>query len=433
MIQQKLQRFANNEIRFDNRHYGLRDISVLLEHFGNPHLDVPAFHIAGTNGKGSVAYMLNAILTGAGYRTGLYTSPHLLEINERIRLDNSAIDNERFGYYIDEITTYIDACGSVNPTFFDVLTVCAFLLFSECNADCAIIETGLGGRLDSTNIITPLCSIITDISYDHVGILGNTLSAISREKAGIIKNGVPVVTSNKDPEILGPITSAADSSHAPLYIFSQDFHAENIIEMESGLRFDYSLEGNFQTSMEGIEVFHPLLKQVVNASCSITASVIARGLFPKLTDTAIMKGLAAFSAPGRFQTLCRNPLLIFDPAHNEAALSEMVLLLTGKFPGRAATLVLSLMKDKEINSIMSRLASLGMKAVYFILDDRRCFVPREGDYSSVITRVVNMSEGELFSELDRLVSDRSLFFFTGSFRLYRTALDYAEHVTINCT
>ncbi len=433
MIQEKLDRFLNNETHFDGRHYGLRDIAALLEHFGNPHLTIPSFHIAGTNGKGSVAHMLNAILIRAGYKTGLYTSPHLLEINERIRLQNVQIDDEQFGIYIDEITDYIDTNTSITPTYFDILTVCAFRYFNDCHADCAIIETGLGGRLDSTNLIIPLCTIITDISFDHVGILGKTLSAISGEKAGIIKEGVPVVTSNTNPEILGPIISTATIRNAPVYLYSRDFNTRNIIETLSGFRFDYSLDSSPSISMAGIELFHPLGKQVANASCAITAAVIARREFPDLTDQVIMNGIAVFSAPGRFQTLCRKPLVVFDPAHNEAALYEMVQLLKHKYPGRAVTSVLSLMKDKEINTIMSMLASLKIKAIYYVLNDQRCFVPTGGIFADVIIDIIETDESRLISKLDTLVSEESIFFFTGSFRLYRTALDYTEHLRIKCS
>ncbi|HNW27561.1 MAG TPA: Mur ligase family protein [Spirochaetota bacterium] len=433
MIPEKLDRFLNNETRFDDRHYGLRNISALLGYFGDPHLRIPSFHIAGTNGKGSVAHMLNAIMIGAGYNTGLYTSPHLLEIHERIRLQNAAIDDRQFEVYIDEIARFVDADGSIRPTYFDVLTVCAFRYFFDSHADCAVIETGLGGRLDSTNVIIPRCSIITDISFDHVGILGNTLSAISREKAGIIKDGVPLVTSNTDPEILEPIITIADHHGAPLYIFSRDFHAHNISETDAGFKFDYSLHAEPPASINTLEFHHPLEKQVANASCAATAAVITRSDFPLVTDAAVRNGIYSFEAPGRFQTLCRNPLIIFDPAHNESALSEMVRLVIRRFSGRDATFVLSLMKDKEITSIMTMLSSLGMKAVYYILDDPRCYRPEPGAHPEVLIKIVDGDDSRLAAELDGYASDTSLFFFTGSFRLYRTALNYAEHAGAKCT
>lgn len=433
MIHEKLDRFLNNETRFDDRHYGLGNITALLKYFGDPHRGVPAFHIAGTNGKGSVAHMLNAIMIRAGYKTGLYTSPHLLEIHERIKLQNHDIDDRQFEQYIDEIAGYVDADGSIRPTYFDVLTVCAFRYFHDSHADCAVIETGLGGRLDSTNVIIPRCSIITDVSFDHVGILGNTLSAISREKAGIIKDGIPVVTSNTDPEILEPIIAIADHHGAPVYIFSRDFHAHVTDGTDTGFRFDYSLHTGAASSIGNIEIHHPLKKQVANASCAATAAILTRPDFPALADDAIRDGIASFAAPGRFQTLCRNPLILFDPAHNESALREMVRLVKRRFSGRDATFVLSLMKDKEIGTIMPMLASLGAKAFYYILDDPRCYRPEPGAHQEVITNVIDRDASLLAAELDGLSADRSLIFFTGSFRLYRTAIDYAEHAGAKCT
>jgi dihydrofolate synthase / folylpolyglutamate synthase len=433
MIQKKLEQFINNEARFDKRHYGLDGITAILDHFGNPHRYIPSFHVAGTNGKGSVAHMLNAMLTGAGYKTGLFTSPHLLDINERIRISDAMIDDVQFETYIDEIAKYVATNPSITTTYFDVLTVCAFRYFSDLHANCTIIETGLGGRLDSTNVITPIASIITDISRDHVGILGNTISAISREKAGIIKKDIPVITSNTNPEILEPIIYAATHHGSPQYLFSNNFHAMNTNETDTGFRFDYLLEAFPTKAIPGIICNHPLEKQVVNASCAITASVITRPFFPDLTDQAIRNGIAAFSAPGRFQTLCRNPLVLFDPAHNEAALYEMVRLVARKFPDRPRTFVISLMNDKEIGAIMTMLATLGVRAFYYVLDDPRCFVPHRGDYADVITEIITSDEAGLASELDRSASAESLFFFTGSFRLYRTALNYAGHACIKCS
>ncbi len=433
MIQEKLAGFLNNESFFDGRCYELRDIEVLLNHFGNPHLTVPAIHIAGTNGKGSVAYMLNSIFSAAGYRTGLYTSPHLLEINERIILGNETIDDEPFTRYIDEIIEYTDSNSSIKPTYFDVLTAIAFRYFSDCHAEFAVIETGLGGRFDSTNVIIPLCSIITDISRDHIGILGNTIREIAKEKAGIIKERVPVITSNTDPESLVPILENASLRNSPHYLFSKDFRALNIVEKDSGYRFDYSLEADLSAEIPGIDLNHPLGRQIDNASCAITSAIITKRHFPGLNDNAIRNGIGSFSAPGRFQILCQNPMVIFDPAHNEGALKEMIYLLKRKFPDRAIAVIMSLMKDKDITGIMSLLAANGIKACYCVLNDQRCFIPRDGEYADVIIKIFNSEEKRLYAELDRRISADSLFFFTGSFRLYRTALTYAGHICTNCS
>jgi len=236
----KLNTFINNENRTDFRQYGLDHVAKLLDHFGSPNRSITTIHVAGTNGKGSVAHMLNSIFMSAGYATGLYTSPHLLEINERIRIRNSAISDEDFARYVDEIVAYAGADPALHPTYFDILTVCAFRYFCDLRVDIAIIETGLGGRLDSTNVIVPLSTIITEISMDHVHILGNTLEEITREKAGIIKEKVPVVTSNTDPGILKILIETSYEMNAPIFSLNRDFSAKNIIERGAGYRYDSS-------------------------------------------------------------------------------------------------------------------------------------------------------------------------------------------------
>jgi len=212
MIREKLSRFINNENR-TNYSQDLDHVRAVLELAGNPHAAFQSIHIAGTNGKGSVAHMLNSIFMNSGYRTGLYTSPHLLEINERIKIQDENIPDQVFGGYVDDISASLDSTG-IMPTYFDVLTACAFRYFSENHVDIAVIETGLGGRLDSTNVVTPCCSVITGISLDHMDILGNTLEAIAREKAGIIKYKVPVVTANQYPMVLDIIDSASQSNRS---------------------------------------------------------------------------------------------------------------------------------------------------------------------------------------------------------------------------
>lgn len=432
MITDKLDRFLNNENRFDAGHYGLRHIEALLDHFGNPHWSVPAIHIAGTNGKGSVAHMVSSILITGGYRAGLYTSPHLLELNERIRLDGLEIADDILSRYIDDITAYTEHNPAVKPTYFDVLTACAFRYFSDAGADCAVIETGLGGRLDSTNVITPICSVITDISLDHCGILGNTIREIAEEKAGIIKEGIPVVTSNTAPEALEPIVDTAVRLQAPLYRFGIEFTASSVAESDAGYRFDYRCAGDAPAILKSIAIHHPVKKQVANGSCAITASVLARPRFPGLTDDAVRKGLDSFSAPGRFQVLLRHPMIIFDPAHNPAALDEVLRTVKRKYPRYHSTLVLSLMKDKDIPGIMAIIAAAGFRAVYIVLNDPRCMHPGKHDYPEVITEIVG-DDNEMPSALDRLVSEDTLLLFTGSFRLYRAALKYAGHRNGNNT
>jgi dihydrofolate synthase/folylpolyglutamate synthase len=433
MNNSKLNRFVNNENRTDFRHYGLDHVRKLLDQYGSPNNSIRTIHIAGTNGKGSVAHMLHSIFMNAGYVTGLYTSPHLLEINERIRIQDIPITDEEFSRYLDEIADYADTDTSINPTYFDILTVSAFRYFSDRRVDIAIIETGLGGRLDSTNVIVPQCTIITDISMDHAAILGSTLGEIAREKAGIIKEKVPVVTSNTDPEIMKILIEKSKELHAPLFSLERDFSARNIMEHESGYRYDYSLHTDLPVEIPGIELHHPLEKQIANSCCAITASILSRRRFPDLSDDAVMKGLIRFVAPGRFQVLARKPLVLFDPAHNVAAVGEMIKLVLKKYPSHAVTLILSIMKDKDIAGIMSVLQENGLTALYYTLDEVRGYRPPAGAHPRVLKKIIAGDETELVRSLDRMITGNSLFFFIGSFRLYGTALKYAEHHMLNCS
>lgn len=426
MILEKLSTFINNESRSDFRHYDLSQVRALLEHFGNPQNEIATIHIAGTNGKGSVAYMLYNMFMNAGYVAGLYTSPHLLKINERIGAHGNAISDESFNGYIDDIINYAKHNELVTPTFFDILTVCGFLYFRDHNVDIAIIETGLGGRLDSTNVIMPLCSIITDISMDHASILGNTIPAIAGEKAGIIKENIPVVTSNTASEAAKVIGEEASKKKAPLFSLNHDFSIDNISSFDDGFRFNYHCD-RYSSLLTRVLLNSPLEFQIANSSLAITASLIVRERFKKLSDDVIRSVLKNFSVPGRFQVLSSKPLVIFDPAHNEAAIAAMMKHIQQKYADRKITCIITLMKDKDIRAILSVLNQSGITAIYFTLDDPRCFHPEESEYRSFFKDIIIHDETVLFSKLDDMASNDSLFFFIGSFRHYSTALNYAKH------
>ncbi|MBN2160067.1 MAG: hypothetical protein JW807_11780 [Spirochaetes bacterium] len=424
MYTDRLNRFINNESMTDYRNYGLDTVGTLLGHFGNPHRSFTAIHITGTNGKGSVAHMLHTIFSRAGYTAGLYTSPHLLKLNERIRVGDNLIQNDDIERYLDEIIDYADAGGLKTLTYFDILTVCAFRYFYERRTDIAIVETGLGGRLDSTNVITPISSIITDISMDHANVLGRTLPAIAGEKAGIIKESVPVITSNTDPEVMKVIGEAASSRQAALIEIGRDFSAWNVEKRGPGFAYNYSMTAGPRAEISGIELNLPLGKQVVNSCCAITACIMARPQFPALSDDIIRSSLKTLVIPGRFQVLARRPLIIFDPAHNEAALIEMMKLLRENYSDREFTFVLTLMKDKDIPAIISVLAANRTRILYCVIDDPRCYHPPAG---APYETIVAADADSLYPPLDRLISDNSLFFFTGSFRNYGAAIGYAGH------
>jgi dihydrofolate synthase/folylpolyglutamate synthase len=423
MMIEKLNRFINNENRVEYRQ-DLDNVLTLLDYFGNPHTSIKTIHIAGTNGKGSVAHMLNGIFTKSGYSTGLFTSPHLLEINERIRIQNEPIPERKLGRYVDEVDACADSTG-IMPTYFDILTACAFRYFSDKNVDIAIIETGLGGRLDSTNVITPLCAIITSISMDHTRILGDSLAAIAGEKAGIIKKKVPAVTLAQDREAGEIIESVAKKMQADLFVSGKEFFTDNIFQSDDGYRFDFRLNAAPRVLLENIILRSPLAVQIDNSSLAITASIIARTSFPELSDGNIKLGIKYFTVPGRCQVLSTSPFIFFDPAHNEAAINLMLQYVEKRYGHMAVTLVLTIMKDKNIDTILSILKKFGKPVIYYVLNDDRCYQPA-GPHLSYFKKIIVDDEAALGELLDEVKSENTLFFFTGSFRLYRVALHYAE-------
>ncbi|MCP4135676.1 MAG: bifunctional folylpolyglutamate synthase/dihydrofolate synthase [bacterium] len=432
MTIERLNKFINNEKRTIYKDYTLDAVTSLLNISGNPHLRVPAIHIAGTNGKGSVAHMLNSICIESGYRTGLFTSPHLLNLNERIKINNRDIENRSLDRYINEILNHPAPGKTESPTFFDIITLIAFRYFYDNNVDIAIIETGLGGRLDSTNVITPLCSIITAISMDHTAILGSTLPEIAGEKAGIIKQGVPVITTGQEAPIRDVLISRAAQENAPLLIHGRDFSATNRKKTKNriipGTVFDYELrpeEESLSRTIPGIEINQPGSFQAENASLAITAACIIRNSFTGITPASIKQGLAQTTIPGRFQVLHNKPLLIFDPAHNISAVLAAMEILED-IPAQPRVIILTLMQDKEYEKIITRFEKSGAELIYYEAGEERGLRVTGTSLENRFFAVLRNKQ-ELYRVLDTF-SFSGLFFFTGSFRLYTIAVDYSNRI-----
>jgi len=424
MIDEKLAAFINNENRTDYRNYSMNQVRDILARLGNPHERFRSIHIAGTNGKGSVAHMLHSIFMEAGCRAGLYTSPHLLAVNERIRVGYEPIADEDLDNCVDRVLACIR--GNEAPTFFDILTAAAFLHFREQKVDIAIIETGLGGRLDSTNVLSPLCSIITSISLDHTSILGDTIESIAQEKAGIIKPNTPVVNANAESPAHEAIMNAARRLEAPLYTYIRDYRVSYPRRIETGLAFSYTLDSPFKVHFDTIEIPFSLPFQTINASCAITASLIVGPRFPSINESSIRKGLAKTVVPGRFQRLSADPLIYFDPAHNVEALRAVLSSFAETAAAHPIAAVVTIMKDKDIAGIYSTIASHASRIISYSIEDPRCFLP--GPHSEPpIDDAIHADEEALFRRLDTLPKGTAVIFI-GSFRLYRTALAYAGRV-----
>ncbi|NUN71112.1 MAG: bifunctional folylpolyglutamate synthase/dihydrofolate synthase [Bacteroidetes bacterium] len=313
--------------------FGLRNIRALLQAAGEPQRKFPSVHIAGTNGKGSTSSMTAAILTAAGYSVGLYTSPHLVSVRERIRINGAMIPQKEFVRLVRTLQPEIDARQA---TFFEAMTAMAFLYFAEQQVDIAVIETGLGGRLDSTNVITPLVSVITTIAKDHQEQLGDTLTAIAGEKAGIIKRHVPVVVGSISGPALRTIRSTALRRNAPL-------HPAKSFALPRGTTLD--LRGSFQEE---------------NARCAVAAATLVSTTMP-VGDAAVRQGLSNTTKlsgiRGRFEVLKGRPDIIIDVAHNPEGMQTLSEEL-GRLPYKKRVVVFGVMKDKDHRSMLRSLAPL---------------------------------------------------------------------------
>ena len=417
-----LSSYLNNENRSVYLSYSQDAITELLESLGNPQNAFPSVHIAGTNGKGSTAFYAAKIFSQAGYRTGLFTSPHLETICERIRIGEEMISEKEFAYYSEKAESAAKEI-SVKPTFFDMVTAISFLYFKEYMVDIAVIETGLGGRLDSTNVINPLCSIITSISLDHTAILGDTIGKIAAEKAGIIKAGAPLVTSNISDEIISILRNECLLKSAPLYTAGSDFENINIRKKNAGYIYDLKLKINSQdTLIKDIEINSPVFEQIENASCAVTAAMLLSNSFPQITASNSAEAVSGFTLPGRFQILNQNPLILYDPAHNPAAISSLLKALSSAYPQKKITAVTAFMDDKDHQAMLGAINGICKDIVYYQLEAARAYRPEQ--FNGEITS----SQDELVACLEKKITDDSLFLFTGSFRLFQCAVYAAKNL-----
>ncbi|MHB8482987.1 MAG: bifunctional folylpolyglutamate synthase/dihydrofolate synthase [Nitrospiria bacterium] len=323
---------------------GLSSMFELLSNLDNPHHDLKTIHVAGTNGKGSTCSTLASCLQASGYKVGLYTSPHLIDFRERIVVNSVRIPQKD----VIRLTEFIMNSMKHTPTFFELTTALAFLYFFEQQVDIAVIETGLGGRLDSTNVLTPLVSVITNIDYDHQAYLGNTLSDIGREKAGIIKKGVPVVSGVFQPGVCDLIARTAASVHAPLFRLGNDFSFESSDSAPFQNVFDYK---GIRNSFSKLST--PLLgeHQKINSSLALAVLELISDRGYPVTEKHLRAGLQKVSWPGRIEIVQKEPLMILDGAHNPAGARMLAeFLRTLNFQGNKY-LILGIMKDKDIYRI----------------------------------------------------------------------------------
>jgi dihydrofolate synthase / folylpolyglutamate synthase len=332
--------------------FGLTQVKRILKAVGDPHREIEAIHIGGTNGKGSTAAMMASILQQEGYRVGLYTSPHLIRFNERIQINGQQIEDKAVAELTEWMRKRVEAAAIKSPfTFFDFTTAMALLYFKQAMVDLAILEVGLGGRLDSTNVVDPLLSIITNIGIDHEDVLGKGILKIAGEKAGIIKKGRPLITAAAQPQVARLFSKICREKKSPYFRVGKEFRYVTTGERE----FNY--EG-LHWKLWGVALNLRGGHQVINATTALGGMEVLEELGYPVSTTAMLEGLRTVDWPGRLEMVRSSPQVILDGAHNPAGARVLKEALKTEFHFRKLILLIGILKDKDIPSILHTLAPL---------------------------------------------------------------------------
>jgi dihydrofolate synthase / folylpolyglutamate synthase len=341
--------------------FGLDNIRRLMSLLGEPQRSFSSVHVAGTNGKGSTSAMIESLLRTKGVRTGLFTSPHLVSFTERIRVNGEEISEDAVIELADEVRKAAAGIEDFSPTFFEVVTSMAFLHFMRMKVEWAVVEVGMGGRLDATNIIQPEVAVITSIALDHREFLGDTLEEIAREKAGIIKQGVAVVTAEQSPEVMRVIQQRCDEMGAPFFRFHSEYSAERASSDSEAISLHYQGKNEYQDVGVSLAGEH----QIGNAALAIKVAEVLSEKYPEM-DFDIRKGLGAVSWPGRIEMIRENPPILIDGAHNPQAATVFAAHLR-KLLGtayRRIIMVAGVMGDKDIGGILRPLLPLAAEIIF---------------------------------------------------------------------
>lgn len=324
----------------------LHNTIALCKALGNPQDTLTCIHVAGTNGKGSTSHMLAAVLQKAGYKTGLYTSPHIKEFGERIRINGKMIEPS---FVIDFTERTKNLLGTIQPSFFELTVAMAFDYFAKEKVDIAVIETGLGGRLDSTNVITPILSVITNIGYDHMQLLGNTLEQIASEKAGIIKQGIPAVIGETDAATQKVFIEKAASVNAPIVFADQQYTLKSSAVQGNFVQYCfnndqcYSLDLLGQYQSKNLQTALTALDQLKQLSWNINTTNIQEGLSSVIQTTGLQ---------GRWQVIRDQPRIILDVAHNQDGINAILTQLKHLYKTHELHFVLGFVQDKDVTSVL---------------------------------------------------------------------------------
>ncbi len=408
---------------------GLDKTGRIMSLLGNPHRQFRSVHVAGTNGKGSVSAMTASVLRSHGFSVGLFTSPHLVSFTERIRVDGSEITESEVLGLTDEIRALLDDHGAEapNPTFFEFVTAMAFVYFSRRKVDWAVVEVGMGGRLDATNVLAPDVSVITRIGLDHREFLGETVAEIAGEKAGIIKENVPVVSALQDREAGQVIAGSASRKGAPLFTFGKEFGGTLRSSGLGGTHFDYH-DGDRSLA----DLFTPLAGeyQVMNACVAVKASELALAVqgtgrqsgnagMRGARDDLIREGPAATRWGGRLEITSRDPMIVIDGAHNPQAAEALAAFVEQHLKDYRIILIIGVMADKDMSGILDPLLPLASEIIFTTPAYARAATPAHlaqhassKGYHSIVTASVREALDAATAEAK---SGTDLILVTGSF------------------
>jgi len=351
-------------IRYDEASFKLDRMRTLLEYLGNPHEQVKMVHVAGTVGKGSTVAMIASMLEGCGYAVGMYTSPHITDIRERICINGQMVGRTEFTELSKQVASAAEKLD-FDPTFFELVTAMAFKHFAEQAVDIAVIEVGLGGRLDSTNVITPEVSVITQIDYDHTHILGRTLDKIAREKAGIFKRGVPAFTIEQPRDAENAIKQAADEIGAPLKVINKD--------IEFSLRFGATDDLGPHTRVclitQTSQFMHlpvplPGEHQAYNCALALAAIDALKTSGFNFPEAQLHEGLSKTNTPGRMELVWDQPRILVDGAHNAAAVGALMRCVGAHVPYDSMVCIFGCCEDKDIPAMLEKVALGGDKIIF---------------------------------------------------------------------
>lgn len=334
--------------------FGLERITVLLGKLGNPQSRLRVIHVAGSNGKGSVCKYISSILQKAGYITGLYLSPHVERFSERIVVNNQEISEEDLAMLISEVRPFVEEMVQQKntPTFFEIVTALAFLYFKNRSVDYAVVEVGLGGRFDATNIVIPLVSVITNIALEHTEILGKDITSIAREKAGIIKDNIPVITAATQ-EALETIEHVAKERNTMIAHIDQTMWKR--LRFQEKYQF-FLIHGSFKDYTVKTSLLGQHQGENIAVALAAVEQLQMHGVY--ITDNDIMDGIASASLPGRMEIISEDPFILLDGAHNPAGVRVLADTLKKDFSSHRLILVLGVLKEKDIRSMVSTIVPL---------------------------------------------------------------------------